>query len=64
MEGGETMPEEKYLLTAEDVARLLNVKMGMAYKIIRECNEELKAMGKLTIRGRVNRKYLESKLEV
>lgn len=64
MEGGETMPEEKYLLTAEDVARLLNVKMGMAYKIIRECNEELKAMGKLTIRGRVNKKYLESKLEV
>ena len=58
------MNEEKYLLTAEDVARLLNVKMGMAYKIIRECNEELKAMGKLTIRGRVNRKYLESKLEV
>ena len=64
MEGGETMPVEKYLLTAEDVARLLNVKMGMAYKIIRECNEELKAMGKLTIRGRVNKKYLESKLEV
>lgn len=58
------MPEEKYLLTAEDVARLLGVKIGMAYKIIRECNEELKAMGKLTIRGRVNRKYLESKLEV
>ena len=64
MEGGETMPEEKYLLTAEDVARLLNVKMGMAYKIIRECNEELKAMGKLTIRGRVYKKDLESKLEV
>ena len=64
MEGGETMPEEKYLLTAEDVARLLGVKIGMAYKIIRECNEELKAMGKLTIRGRVNKKYLESKLEV
>ena len=58
------MPEEKYLLTAEDVARLLNVKMGMAYKIIRECNEELKAMGKLTIRGRVNKKYMESKLDV
>ena len=64
MKGGETMPEEKYLLTAEDVARLLGVKIGMAYKIIRECNEELKAMGKLTIRGRVNKKYLESKLEV
>lgn len=58
------MNEEKYLLTAEDVSRLLDVKIGMAYKIIRECNEELKAMGKLTIRGRVNKKYLESKLDV
>ena len=58
------MTDEKYLLTAEDVSRLLGVKIGMAYKIIRECNEELKAMGKLTIRGKVNKKFLERKLEV
>jgi len=58
------MGEEKYMLSASDVSRLLGVKMGMAYKIIRECNEELKAMGKLVIRGRVNKKYLERKLEV
>ena len=58
------LPEEKYLLTAEDVSRLLGIKIGMAYKLIRELNAELKAMGKLTIRGKVNRKYLESKLEV
>lgn len=58
------MPEEKYMLNAAEVSRLLGVKMGMAYKIIRECNEELKAMGKLVIRGRVNKKYLERKLEV
>jgi len=51
------------MLTAGEVAEMLNVKIGMAYKIIRECNAELKAMGKLTIRGKVNRKYLESKLE-
>lgn len=58
------MPEDKYMLNAAEVSRLLGVKMGMAYKIIRECNEELKAMGKLVIRGRVNKKYLERKLEV
>ena len=58
------MSEEKYLLTAADVSRLLGVKLDMAYKIIRECNAELKAMGKLVIRGRVNKKYLERKLEV
>ena len=58
------MPEEKYMLNAAEVSRLLGVKMGMAYKIIRECNEELKAMGKLVIRGKKKKKYLERKLEV
>lgn len=58
------MSEEKYMLSAGEVAKLLGIKIGMAYKIIRECNEELKAMGKLTIRGRVNKRYLERKLEV
>ena len=54
----------RYMMNAAEVAAALGVKMGMAYKIIRECNKELKAMGKLTIRGKVNRKYLERKLEV
>ncbi len=58
------MPEEKYLMTAAEVSQLLGVKKSMAYQIIRECNAELKAMGKLVIRGRVNKKYLEKKLDV
>lgn len=56
--------EEKYLLTAGEVAQLLGVKTSMAYKIIRECNAELKNMGKLVIRGKVNKRYLQRKLEV
>lgn len=55
---------QKVLLTAEEVSQLLGVKMCMAYKVIRECNQELAAMGKLTIRGKVNRKFLLQKLEV
>lgn len=62
--GGETVNEEKYLLSAAEVAQLLNVKIGKAYAIIRELNAELKEQGKLVIRGRVNKKYLERKLEV
>lgn len=58
------MGEEKYMLSAGDVSRLLGVKMGMAYKLIREWNEELKAQGKLVIRGKINRRYFERKLEV
>lgn len=55
---------EKALLSAAEVAEILGVKVCMAYKVIRDCNKELAEMGKLTIRGKVNRKYLEKKLEV
>ncbi len=58
------MAGEKYMLTAGEVAALLGVKIGMAYKLIRGWNEELKAQGKLTIRGRINKKFFERKLEV
>ena len=46
---------EKLMLTAEDVAKILQVKESCAYRIIRQMNTELAAMGKLVIRGRVNR---------
>lgn len=58
------MEQEKALMTAQEVATLLGVKMCMAYKIIRECNEELKAVGKIVVRGRINRKYLFKKLDI
>ena len=57
------MPE-KALLNARDVAEIIGCKVSMAYKIIRECNGELRQAGKLVIRGRVNRKYLYKKLDV
>lgn len=58
------MQRETALMTAAEVAELLGVKLCMAYKIIRECNEELKAAGKITVRGKVNRKFLFKKLDV
>lgn len=56
--------QETALMTAQEVAAPLGVKMCMAYRIIREANEELKAAGKLTVRGRINRKYLFKKLDI
>ena len=56
--------QQCYMMDAPEVAAVLGCKIGLAYKIIRQCNEELEAMGKITIRGKVNRKYLESKLEI
>lgn len=58
------MEQEKALMTAQEVSALLGVKMCMAYRIIREAQEELKAAGKLTVRGRINRKYLFKKLDI
>lgn len=52
------------MLDAHDVSNLLNIKLYLSYKIIREANDELKKAGKLTIRGRVNREYLMKKLDV
>ena len=56
--------QEKVLITAQEVSALLGLSISMAYKVIRGYNTELAKMGKLTIRGKINRKYLLKKLEV
>jgi len=58
------MTQERYFMNAPEVAAALGVKIGMAYKLIRQWNTELKAQGKLTIWGKINRKFFERKLEV
>ena len=60
----EKVEQENYLMGADEVAALLNVTLSMAYKIIRDCNEELRAENKLVIRGKVLKKYLLKKIEV
>lgn len=62
--GGEAMEQEKALLNAQEVMALLGCSEYRAYKVIRDTNEKLKAAGKLTIRGRVNRRYLMKLLDV
>lgn len=46
------------LLTAQEVANILECSDGMAYKVIRDLNEELRANGIYTLRGKVSKKYL------
>ena len=53
---------EKYYLTVDDVAKMLNVSRAKAYQIIRILNKQLEDQGKITIRGRVNRKYFEAQM--
>lgn len=51
------MTEDKYFLDVEDVMRITGRKETKSYSIIQQLNEELKAKGKITIQGKVPRKY-------
>lgn len=55
---------EKLTLDANGVAELLQVSKPKAYEIIRQLNGELMAMNKLTVRGRVSKRYLISRMEI
>lgn len=48
-------------MRADEIAEALNVSAGMAYKLIRQMNAELKEQGYITVRGRVSRKYFQEK---
>ena len=49
-------------MRVDDVANELGVSKSYAYKIVKQLNDELKAMGYLTISGRIHRKYFLEKL--
>ncbi len=53
--------EKKKFITPEEVAEELGISKSHAYKILRELNKELKAMGFITISGKVSRVYFEEK---
>ena len=53
--------ESKYYKVT-DVMALLECSETYAYKIIAQLNEELKAAGYITVRGKVPKTYLEKKL--
>lgn len=49
-------------LDAAAVANFMGTSIPTAYKIIRKLNDELKSAGYLTISGKVNKKYFETKI--
>lgn len=51
----------KMYVTAEEVAELLGVSRGYAYKVIRGLNNELQAKGFRVISGKVPTKYFREK---
>lgn len=51
-------------LKVDEVEKICQVSKTMAYKLIREINEEMTSKGYLTIKGRVNKKFLFKKLGI
>lgn len=52
---------EKIYYSANEIATMLGISMGKAYKILREMNEELSEKGFLTISGKVPVAYFKEK---
>lgn len=44
--------------------KILGIGKTKAYEIIRELNQELEEMGKLTLNGKVNKKYFDEKVSI
>lgn len=53
--------EEKLMMTAGEIAKILGVSIGHAYKIIRAMNAELESKGYITIAGKVPRSMWNKK---
>ena len=53
--------ENKIFITAPEMADLLGVSVGHAYKMIREMNKELQKSGYLVIAGKVPKGYFEKR---
>lgn len=49
---------EKSIIKADELAEILDVSEGHAYKIIQKLNSELSKKGYMTFAGRVPRKYV------
>lgn len=53
--------EEKIYYTAKEIAEMLGVSQGKAYKILREMNAQLRNKGYLTIPGKIPTEYFREK---
>lgn len=52
---------EKFI-RAEEVAKVMEISVAYAYKIIRKLNQELSEKGFITVTGRVNRDYFNERI--
>ena len=51
-------------IKADELAKELDISQGLAYKMIAQWNEELRAKGYTTVGGRVSRRYYQEKIQL
>ncbi len=49
-------------INAQELAEILEISVGHAYKIIRKFNDELKNQGYVVIAGKISKNFLEEKI--
>lgn len=54
--------QEQKFLTADDVAAMMNISKSTAYRVIKQCNDELHKQGFLTIHGKISKRFFEEKV--
>jgi len=52
---------ESRFMKAQDVADTLSVSISSAYRIIKKLNNELNEQGKITVPGKISKRYFEEK---
>lgn len=57
MRKGGGIVDNKLFMRVEEVAKVLDVSVPYAYKLIRRMNDELKRTGCITLAGRIDRKF-------
>ena len=55
-------PVKRRYYTAEEVAEMMGVCTSTGYRVIRKLNEELQSQGYLTVAGKVDQAYFDSKM--
>ena len=53
--------KEQIFITVAEAADILGISKSHAYKIVRDLNRDMKAMGSLNIAGRINKSYFLEK---
>lgn len=61
MANSQAVRQESKFMVVDEVAEILHVSQSTAYRIIRNLNNELKKEGKITVAGKISRRYFEEK---